>query len=314
MAWIFSATAFLGPVFLSQGILAADASARTLMVGADQQYKSPSAAVAAAAQDGDRVSIAPGEYFDCTAIRQNNLVIEGTGPGVILTDKSCAGKALLITDGNDITIRNLTLQRARVADGNGAGIRAEGGNLRIEKVRFINNQNGILAADNPNATIEIHDSEFIGNGSCAQGCAHAIYVGVIKRLLVDHTRVFATKEGHGIKSRALRTEVTDSVIADGPDGTSSYSINIPNGGATVITGNKIEKGPNSGNYANTVSIGEEGVDRPTSEITITDNHLTNDEGDRSTTFIKNLTATPAVLKGNTYSGQVRPLVGDGSQR
>ena len=45
-----------------------------------------------------------------------------------------------------ITIRNLTLTRARVADFNGAGIRAEGGDLTIEHVRFIDDQDGILAA------------------------------------------------------------------------------------------------------------------------------------------------------------------------
>ena len=57
------------------------------------------------------------------------------------------GKALLITNGNNITIRNLTLQRARVPDQNGAGIRAQGNNLTIDHVRFLNNQDGILAAD-----------------------------------------------------------------------------------------------------------------------------------------------------------------------
>ena len=258
--------------------------------------------------------IEPGTYYDCASVGQDKLVIAGTGPGVVMTDKTCAGKALLIIDGNDITIRNLTLQRARVPDGNGAGIRAEGGNLIVDNVTFINNQNGILASDSPKAIIEIKNSNFVGNGVCANSCSHAIYIGHIAKLVVDNTRITGTKDGHGVKSRAYRTEVLNSDISDGPDGTSSYLIDIPNGGTTIITGNKLEKGPHSGNLANAIMIGEEGVDRPTDQIILKNNHLTNDEGDRSTTFVNNITATSAQLSGNVFVGQVRPLVGDGSQR
>ena len=55
----------------------------------------------------------------------------------MLTDKTCQGKALLVIDGNNDAVRNLTLERARVPDGNGAGIRAEGGNLTVSGVAFI---------------------------------------------------------------------------------------------------------------------------------------------------------------------------------
>ena len=289
------------------------AAARTLMVGAEQQYKAPGAALQAA-QDSDTIMIQPGTYYDCGFVRANNVTVEGSGPGVVLTDKSCGGKALLVVDGNDITIRNLTLQRARVPDGNGAGIRAEGGNLLVDRTRFLNNQNGILSADNPKATITVKDSEFVGNGVCAAACAHSIYIGNVAKLVVQDTRITETHSGHGIKSRAQRTEVLNCDISDGPTGNSSYTIDIPNGGALVVVGNKLEKGPNAENTANTISIGEEGVDRPTDEIVIKNNRLTNDEVDKTTTFVNNITATPAQLSGNVYVGSVRPLVGDGSQR
>jgi len=111
------------------------ASAKVLDVGPDKQYKQPSEAIAAAS-NGDSVRIAPGQYFDCAIVKQDNLTIEGVGPNVILTDKTCAGKALLVIDGNRVTVRDLTLQRARVPDQNGAGIRAEGGDLTIDNTRF----------------------------------------------------------------------------------------------------------------------------------------------------------------------------------
>ena len=289
------------------------AMARTLTVGADQQYKAPGAALQAA-EDGDTVMIQPGTYYDCGFVRANNVTVAGAAPGVILTDKSCGGKALLVVDGNDVTIRNLTLQRSRVADGNGAGIRAEGGNLLVDKTRFLNNQNGILSADNPAATITVKDSEFIGNGVCNAACSHSIYIGHIGKLVVQGTHITETHSGHGIKSRAQRTEVLNCDISDGPEGNSSYTIDIPNGGALVVIGNKLEKGPKAENTGNTISIGEEGVDHATDEIIIKNNRLTNDEIDKTTTFVNNITATPAQLSGNVYVGSVRPLVGDGSQR
>jgi pectate lyase len=127
-------------------LLALPASARTLEVGPGKQFAQPSQA-AAVAQDGDRVVIAPGQYFDCAVWRQNNLTVEGMSTqNAVITDKTCQGKALFVIPGSNVTVRNLTLTRARVPDGNGAGIRVEGRNLLVEQVRFVDNQNGILAA------------------------------------------------------------------------------------------------------------------------------------------------------------------------
>lgn len=285
------------------------ASAKVVEVGADKQYKQPSAGIAAAAP-GDTVRIGPGQYFDCAIVPQDRLTIEGSGDATILTDKTCAGKALLVIDGDKVIVRNMTLQRARVADRNGAGIRAEGGDLTVENVRFLNNENGILAADNPRATIRVTRSNFISNGRCIGACSHSLYIGQVKLLHVDHTVIFDTHEGHGIKSRALRTEVVDSNIQDGPAGSSSYLIETPNGGALVVERNVLEKGRLSQNQANTIMIGSEGVSQPTGEITIRGNTFTNSQ-DRPTTFVTNRTATPAALSGNTFKGKVTPLEGDG---
>src|SRR5216683_5464551 len=120
------------------GLLSANNGvARTIEVGPDKPYKAPSQA-AADAKDGDHILIGPGEYFDCTVWQANNLVIEGGGPDAkaIITDKTCQGKAIFVIAGNDTTVRNLTLTRARVPDMNGAGIRMEGRNLTIEAVKL----------------------------------------------------------------------------------------------------------------------------------------------------------------------------------
>ena len=290
------------------------ATAKTLEVGAGRAFAMPSAA-AAAAGPGDHIVIYPGQYFDCATLAANNLTIEGAGDPatVVLTDKTCGGKALLIVDGDDITIRNLTLTRARVPDGNGAGIRAEGGSLTVDGVHFVNNQDGILTNANPAMVLTVRHSQFTRNGACLEACAHAIYAGKIASLIVQDSVFRDTRQGHDIKSRAAHTEVTDCDIQDGQTGTASYLIEAPNGGAVIVRGNTLEKGPLSGNHSAAISIGAEGVDQATPEITVEHNHLTND-GNYRTALVYNGSATEATLRGNRLTGSIDPLKGDGSSQ
>jgi hypothetical protein len=286
--------------------------AKTLLVGANRDYKKPSAVTSAVA-DGDTVEIDPGEYFDCAVWSVNNLTIEAQRPGAVITDKTCEGKGLFIMRGNNITIRNLTFTRARVADENGAGIRVEGKNLTVENSHFINNENGILAGDSPESRILVSNSEFLRNGKCGSSCAHGIYVGKIALLRVEHSKFLETKDGHHIKSRAVRTELFANEIMDGKEGTASYLVEIPNGGSLVMEDNVLEKGPNNSNHSAAIMIGAEGVTQRTAELKFVDNKLTNDE-DHQTIFVKNLTATGAMLSGNSFKGRVVPLSGDGVVR
>jgi hypothetical protein len=292
--------------------LAVPAAAKTLEVGPGKPLKMPSEAAALAA-DGDHIRIAPGEYYDCAVWRANKLVIEGTGKpaDTVITDTACNGKGLFLTDGQDITIRNLTLTRARVPDGNGAGIRMEANNLTVEHVRFIDNQNGILTNGNLRGTLTVRDSEFLRNGTCEHGCAHGIYANTLDLLHVERSKFFETHEAHHIKSRARRTEVIDCDLQDGPNGTASYQIEVPNGGAVVARGNTIEKGPRAGNHTGAIVIGLEGVTQPTPEIIVENNSFRVDGGYGSY-LVYNQTATEAVLKGNRLSGSAKALSGDGT--
>ena len=296
-------------VLILTGIAIANPSpAATLKVGPNQTYKAPSAA-AAVAKSGDHIEIEPGQYFDCAVWNADNLVIEGTGPGVVITDKSCMGKGLFVIEGKDTTVRNLTLTRARVPDMNGAGIRLDNGNLTVDNVKFIDNQNGIFGGV-PGTTVTIRNSEFDRNGTCEAACAHGIYIENVDLLRIENSRFSNTRQGHAIKSRARRTEVISSTITDGPEGTSSYLIEAPNGGTLIVRDNTLEKGPKSENHNAAIAIGAEGVTHPTAEISVTNNNLRND-GSYQTALLWNLTATPAQLNGNKLSGSVSPLKEDG---
>jgi hypothetical protein len=305
-------------VSLGIGILsmsAALASATTMSVGPEKQFKNPSEA-AAVAQDGDTVEIYPGKYIDCAVWRANDLKIVGKGPAddIVIAEKTCDGKGIFITVGKNIVVRNLTLARARVPDANGAGIRVEGANLKIDGVKFRNNQNGILTAPDAASVLEIVNSEFVENGTCENeaGCAHGIYINHIGKVIVRDSKFFASKEGHHIKSRAYETEILNTEIKDGEKGNASYLIDVPNGGGVHIENCTMQKGANSSNRTAAISIGAEGVTQKTPQLIIKGNTFVN--SGRPTTFVFNVTATPAILTGNSITGEVRTLRGDGEVR
>lgn len=279
------------------------AAGRELAVGPTRILKVPSQAATVAA-DGDVVRIDPGTYADCAIWRPSRLLIEAAGPGVVLTGKTCAEKGIFITEGANITIRGITFANATVIWHNGAGIRAAGANLTVDDSRFLNNENGILAGGGPNSVLRITGSTFSGNGACIDACAHGVYAGAPIYLLDIERSVFLdTKIAHHIKSRARNTIIRDNRIEDGPTGTSSYLIDIPNGGNVLIQGNTMEKGARSSNLGVAISIGVEGVKNPTDALIIRDNDFHSDLPAR-TMFVRNGSATPLELDGNRISGNV----------
>lgn len=291
-------------------MLPTQGQARVLDVGPARPYAVPSAA-AAQLYPGDTIRIAAGTYEDCMVITADRVTIEGEGSATVLANKTCQGKGILVISGHDVTVRNLVLRGARVEDRNGAGIRAQGGNLTVESVQFIDNENGILAAANPAASIRIRDSVFIANGKCEPVCAHGVYIGQVGLLRIERTRFADTRRGHHIKSRAGRTEIVECDISDGPTGTASYLIDIPNGGDVLIERSRLMKGPNAENPTGAVMIGMEGATNPSLYLRIMGNEFTSGMG-RPTIFVVNRTRTNAVLDGNKLTGDVRPLDGPGT--
>jgi hypothetical protein len=279
----------------------------TLEVGPGHKLTLPSQAAFLARND-DTVLIDPGDYDDCAVWRANRLTIAARAPGVVFSGKTCQGKAIFVIDGSEVTVRGITFTHAAVPDHNGAGIRAEGGNLTVEDSRFIDNEEGILAGGTPRVTIRVIRSEFRGNGTCIAACAHGIYVGGIALLDVEDSHFTDTHEGHDIKSRALRTVLRGNDISDGPTGHASYLVDVPNGGDLLMENNTLSKGPHTDNNTTAVAIGEEGVRNPTDSLMIRANSFTN-LLPQPTDFVHNLTQTPAELSDNRFVGKVVPLEG-----
>ncbi len=180
----------------------------TLNVGAGQAYATLSAAVGAS-RDGDVIAVQAGTYVNDFATISTDITIVGVGgmANFVATVAPPNGKGILVTQ-SDVTIQNLSFSGAAVADGNGAGIRYEGGNLVIIDSYFHDNQDGLLANNAPNGTIHIVGSEFASNGA-GDGYSHNLYVGNIASLVIDDSYFHDASVGHQIKSRAQSTTITN---------------------------------------------------------------------------------------------------------
>jgi hypothetical protein len=222
-------------------LLAGPVAARTLTVGPGKDYTAPSAAIDAA-HDDDTVMIEPGQYFDCAIVRRNRLTIAGSGEGVALTDKACAGKALLVIQGDGVTIRNLTLARARVPDGNGAGIRLEAPGLLVQQVVFENDQVGLLSGTT-GGEIRIEDCRFEQGGVGGDAPKYAIMAERSALLRVARSSFHEVKGGQ-ISTWAERTELVGNMIGTGTGDSPAEAVQALDG-ALLLEDNVITVGPNA---------------------------------------------------------------------
>jgi hypothetical protein len=270
-----------------------------LSVGPGQQYSIIGAAIAAS-HDGDTIQVQAGTYINDFATIDTDITLRGVGGIVNLvgTEQIPNGKAILVTRGND-TIENFSFSGAQVADQNGAGIRYEAGNLILNNDYFHDNQEGLLAAADPNGTITINNSEFDHNG-IGDGFTHNLYVGQIGALTINNSYFHDAVVGHEIKSRAAQTTIENSRIQNGPTGTGSYSIDLPNGGNALIQNNVIEQGPFSENSV-IIASGEEGNIYAHTSLEVYNNQILNDLS-LFPLAIDNRTSATAQISGNQFYG------------
>ncbi|MDE2517184.1 MAG: hypothetical protein KGL12_14250 [Rhodospirillales bacterium] len=271
-----------------------------------------------AANPGDTIDIAAGTYTDQVATVNKALTIQGVGGDAVFTqsaDTQLANlKGFLEVEAN-ATLSNLVFQGASISDANGAngaGIRYEAGTLAITDSQFIGNQDGILATPFTAGTgsITISNSVFSGNGVASgvgAGYAHAIYATDIATLSVSDSLFTGTILGHDIKSRAASTNVSGNYLDDGVTGSASYAIDLPNGGAGVITGNVIAQGANTQNEA-MVSYGEEGLSAEPASLTVTDNSFVNADPTGSIGIV-NASPVVADVSGNDFACVATPVSG-----
>ncbi len=284
-----------------------------LTVGAGKQYATLAAAIAAS-QDGTIIEVQAGTYVNDTADITHSITIEGVGGMVNLVETQPLPneKGILIDDGANVTIANITFSGAQIPDSegaNGAGIRYQGGNLTLVNDVFTGNQNGIMGTpvDGLSSnTVTIKNSSFANNGdgtpgSVGYGYTHDLYIGTVSDLTVENS-VFLGVNGVGndFKSRAQATTIVNNVISD-INTAASYTIDLPNGGITQITGNFIEQGPNSPNWA-IMEYSAESLPYANSSLLIQDNTIVNQSAASGSIGLVNYSGIMANVTGNTIVG------------
>lgn len=273
-------------------LLAAPAWAETLEVGPGRAYDRPSAA-AAAAHDGDTITIAPGEYFDCTVWRPNHLTIVGEGE-VTITDAACEGKAAFVIPGNAITIRNIGFARIRVPSDNGAGIRGEGRDLTVEDSRFVNAQMGILAASPAGGALRIVGCRFTEIGSSLTGRVNvAIRATGFDLVHIERTVFEKARGGGDISVDDARVELIADHFSDEGGHMAGPMVTVQ-GGALLLENSTIDLAADAAARPGVVlALGDD-----MTALAIRGNVL-HDAGSAGTPLLRNWTGQDAVATNNT---------------
>ncbi len=282
---------------------------RILQVGPGKTYSVPSAA-AAVAVNGDTIEIDAGEYAgDVTAWYPNNLTIKGVSGRAHMraAGANAQGKGTWVIKGNNTVVENIEFSEASVPDENGAGIRQDGGSLTVRNCYFHDNENGILGGDGGGKML-IEYCEFNHNGF-GDGYTHNMYISGPDTFILRYSYSHRARIGHNVKTRSKVNFIEYNRIMDEDDGTSSYAIDVPNGGSTYIIGNLIQQGPQTDN-STIVSYGAEGLSNPNSELFFINNTVVNDRG--SGTFIYVSSGASALIQNNIFAKNGGVLSGPGN--
>jgi hypothetical protein len=306
--------AAIGGIVMFASACVGVAQATTYQVGPTRALKTPSQA-AAIVQDGDVVSIDAGTYVGDVAVwRKNNLTIRGVGTGravLLANGQAASGKGIWVIAGTNVRVENIEFANAAVPDQNGAGIRQEGGSLTVFNCLFRNNEMGILTADIATSTLSVERSEFANNGRPqGGGLGHALYAGTNTQLRVLASYFHGTPRGHLVKTRAKTNYILFNRIVDGPTGSSSYNIDIANGGLAYVVGNEIKQGRLGANYT-IVMHASEGLRYTDNRLFVVDNTIANDATGHGT-FINNRSGVAARLVNNILVGSGTVLSGAGT--
>ncbi|HTV46653.1 MAG TPA: hypothetical protein VMF05_15175, partial [Stellaceae bacterium] len=302
-----------------------------LRVGPKAPYQTVTAAVSVADADTNPanyyvIEVAPGTYTNDFPAVTRPMTIEvdpaKAGHAVILkATEALPNEKGIILSTADLTVIGLTLEGAEISNdlgGNGAGIRDQNpstpATLIVENSAFIGNQEGILTGDNPAQSISIISSTFKNNGNPnINYFQHGLYVNEAGSLTVTSSVFCGQLIGHDIKSRAMMTNVSDSQLYDGDadsaigcrTGSSSFAVDIPNGGIATITGNVIIQGAASQNYK-MIAYGEEGLLYSQNSLLVSDNSFTS-IGSEPATGIYDPDCIAIQLTGDTFSNIATPV-------
>lgn len=272
---VFGGRALLG---LCVGLMVGLAEAGTLRVGPGEAI-STIAEASRKARDGDVVEIVGGTYPGDVAVwEQRRLTIRGVSgrPRLVAAGRIAEGKGIWVMRGGDFEVDNVAFEGARGPNLNGSGIRLEAGHLRVRNCLFVNNEMGILTANEDGISLDVEDSEF-AHGVSIEGprISHLLYAGQIGRLEVSGSYFHHGRVGHLLKSRAAVSRVRYSRFSDEAGGQASYEMDFPEGGQVLLLGNIVWQGAATENRR-MIAFGAEGLRGDPHQLVMVANTLVDD--------------------------------------
>jgi hypothetical protein len=125
--------------------------------------------------------------------------------------------------------------------------------------------------------------------------------GSVTRFTLRYSYSHDVPEGHLVKSRAKENYILYNRLS-GESSTASYEIDLPNAGTSVVLGNVIQQGPNTGNSA-LIAYGSEGASNPGKDLYVINNTFVNDRSAGGTfVSVAASVSTPAVVRNNIFAG------------
>lgn len=297
-------------LLLAGSPLAAQSEGAFLIVETGEHFDRLAEAVAAIGDDQGTIQIAAGRYRDCAVQEAGRIAFVAEVHGSVIFDGGmCEGKATLVLRGRSARVEGLVFTHMQVADGNGAGIRIEQGDLSVSQVLFLDGQTGILSAADPSATIRVDHSTFSGLGvNSDDGAAHSIYIGRYGALEVTNSRFERGTGGHYVKSRAPRIRVTDSSFDDSGGQATNYMIDLPEGATGRISGNIFVQGTRKENYGTLIAVNAEEGENSSAGLTIEHNLASVAPGFQwQTAFLGDWTNDRLLVRNNEVGPGIVPL-------
>jgi hypothetical protein len=289
--------------------VAVPASAATLSVGPGKTYASPCKAFAVA-KSGDVVEITGNTTYsgDVCGIYTSNLTVRGVNgrPKINANGKNAMGKGIWVVSGSNVTVDNVEMYGAKVADKNGAALRLEGTNFTLRNSFLHDNENGILSNTNTASNIVIEYSEF-GHNGYGDGYSHNLYINNVGSLTFRYNYSHDANIGHNLKSRARINTIVYNRFSSGVAGSTaigkpSYEIDLPNAGTSYVIGNVIQQ-PASHSNPTMLAYGEEGASNPGKDLYVVNNTFLNDDSSRGTfVYVGSAVTTPVLLQNNIFAG------------
>lgn len=281
--------AALAALTLCSSLAEAQQGAQFTVAETGQRFARLQDAVNAIGEHAGTVRIAPGRFVDCAVQGGGDIAYVAEVPGQAVFDGgACESKGTLVLRGRSARVEGLVFANVSVPDYNGAGIRLEHGNLAVSQSWFRDSQQGILAGEDPSATIMIDKSTFTRLGTCdgPGGCAHSIYIGNYGALTVTRSRFEAGRGGHYVKSRAGQVGVINNSFDDTAGRATNYMIDLPGGASGRISDNWFVQGQDKENYSAFIAVAAEGAQRSSAGLVVQGNDARFAPGvSRESTFV-----------------------------